>query len=289
MNLITQQNHLIQEAETCIRQIQDDLKSVVQLSQKKEEDDDDAGSETDNLRTLQLVLQFRLDTQDALQRLFQFNQSVWQILDLSPQYSSRMNIERLTFALGSDDLHHALSMLNRLIDSLLRVVKRYALAASAQNQASKSHKLLKTKHAPSISPRLQKMIHVVDMTKSFTFILNQLTNDLVDIPGQPVPGPVLDNIAKFEGPISHFYQALQNGLELAGGLYQQLEATCQLNKKLDELLHQSNLVLQQTTQLNPQPRLYQPSKALPSSLELEARAAEKRLGHFFRPQPGFPH
>jgi hypothetical protein len=285
MDFIEQQNKLILEAEACMKRIQEDLKSVVLLSQKKEREDEEGGSETDNLRTLQLVLQFRLDTQDALQCLFQFSQSVWQALDISPQNSSQVNIERLSFALGSDDLHHALSMLNRLIDSLLRIIKRYALVASAQNQAPKSHKPLMKPAPSSVSPRLQKMVHLVDLTKSFTFILKQLTNNLVDIPGQPVMEPVLDNIAKFEGPISYFYQALQNGIELSAGLYQQLEATCQLNKKLDELLHQSSLVLQQTLQFSMQPRLYRPSKELSSSLELEVRATKKRLGHFFRLQP----
>ncbi len=283
MDFIRQQNQLIQEAEACMRRIQDDLKSVVKLSQEK--DEDEGGSEVDNLRTLQLVLQFRLDTQDALQRLFQFSQSVWQILGVSSQYSSQLNLERLAFALGSEDLHHALSMLNRLIDSLLRVLQRLSLNQFAQNSALKSRKSFVMKRPATTPVMTQKMVRLVDLTKSFTFILNQLTNNLVDIPGQAVVGPVLDNIGKFEGPISYFYQALQNGLVLSGSLYQQLEATCQLNKKMDELIHQANTVLQQSLQLTAQPRLYQPSKQLSSSVELEARAAEKRLGHFFTPHP----
>lgn len=275
--LIKQHKQLMREAEACLTEIQDDLQQIVDYPMSEEGE-----SEIDDLRTLQLVLQFRLDTQDALQKLFRFNQGIWQILGISPQNSSSANLERLAFALGKSDLQHALSMLNRLIDSLLRILQRYY-----SKQSIPTHRKPALMQRPAnTSWRYPKMVRLVEQQKSFNFILNQLTNSLESLAGEPAVGPVLDYICKLEGPVSHFYQALQNGLVLSEGLYKQLEETCQLTKKMDELIHQANLVLEQSHQLFEAPRLFYPTKKLSSSQELEERAAEKRLGHFFRPYLG---
>lgn len=275
-SLIKQQEQLIKEAEDCLKQIEKELKSVVAMPANADDD-----SEIDNLRTLQLVLQFRLDTQDALQKLFRFNQGIWQILGVSPQNSSSGNLERLAFALGKSDLQHALSMLNRLIDALLRVLQLHY----SKKTAPTARRVAVMAKPANTSRRYQKLVRLVDEKKSFIFILNQLTNSLQTIAGEPMIGPVLDHINKLEGPISHFYQALQNGLVLSEGLYEQLEKTCQLTKKFDELIHQANLLLTQSQehQLLESPKLFHPTKALSTSQQLEERATEKRLGHFFRP------
>ena len=277
--IIKQHKQLMQEAEACLTKIQDDLQQIIDYPASEEGE-----SEIDGLRTLQLVLQFRLDTQDALQKLFRFNQGIWQILGVSPQSSSSANLERLAFALGKSDLQHALSMLNRLIDSLLRILQRYY---SKQSVPTNRKSALMQRPA-NTSWRHPKMVRLVEQQKSFNFILNQLTNSLESLSGAPAVGPVLDYICKLEGPISHFYQALQNGLVLSEGLYKQLEETCQLTKQMDELIHQANLVLEQSHQLFETPKLFYPTKKLSSSQELEERAAEKRLGHFFRPHLGAP-
>lgn len=279
MDFIEHQNQLIQEANKCISHIEEDLQLITQLKMHSDETD----SELDNLRSLQLVLQFRLDTQDALRRLLQFGQSVWQILGISSQNSTMINLERLSFALGSSDLHHALSMLNRLIDALLRVLQRHYLSSVAHPRTVGKSKTRVLRQAPGTSRLYQKMVRVVDYQKSFIFILNQLTSGLVAREAEPVVGPLLDHICKLEGPISHFYQALQNGLRLSEGIYAQLEETCQLNKKLDELVLHATMILDHSDQPFNQPRLYQPTKEISSSQDLEARAAEKRLGYFFRP------
>ncbi|GEM_PF-3492768 len=271
---IKHHKQLMQEADACLTKIQDNLQQIVDSPMSEEGE-----SEIDGLRTLQLVLQFRLDTQDALQKLFQFNQGIWQVLGVSPQNSSSANLERLAFALGKSDLQHALSMLNRLIDSLLRILQRYHLKQSGPT----NRRPALMKRPANTSCRYTKMVLLAEQQKSFTFILNQLTNSLESLAGEPVVGPVLDYICKLEGPISHFYQALQNGLVLSEGLYNQLEETCQLTKQMDEFIHQANLVLEQSHQLFETPKSFYPTKKISSSQELEDRAAEKRLGHFFRP------
>lgn len=280
MNFIEHQTQLIEEAGACLTRIQHSLQSVVDLG---EDEGGEGGSEVAHLQTLQLVLQFRLDTQDALQHLFRFSQSVWQIIGLSSQYSRTTNLERLTFALGADDLHHALSMLNQLIESLLRVLQRYHTNEAGQKRTASNRQSAVLKPAPTTSRIYQKMALCVDNQKSFNFILNQLTNSLEAIQAQEDMGAeVLDCICKLEGPISHFHQALQHGLIVSAGVYQQLEAKCQLNHTLSTLIHQVKSMVAQGPQPLEKPRLFQLTKAISTSQELEARAAEKRLGHFFR-------
>jgi hypothetical protein len=278
---------LITEATQCLFRVQNELRAVVIEPEEDEGGGEGAQHSSDNemLHMLQLMLQFRLDTQDALRRLFQYSQGLWQILGLSPKNAVNTNMERLIFALGSEDLHHALSMLNQLIEALLRVLQRLQLNQSAQRKSALSRNRALMQRAPTTSKSYQHLVHVVDSQKSFIFILNQLTNSLVTLEAEPAIGPVLDYISRLEGPVSHFHQALLNGLELSAGLYQQMEATCQLNKKLDELILQANLVLERAYQHTEQPRLFHPTKALSSSESLEARAAEKRLRPFLRPWP----
>ncbi len=280
MDLVKQQNQLIQEAEACLTRMQDSLQSAVDLS---DEETGEGGSEVNNLRTLQLVLQFRLDTQDALQQLFRYSQSVWQILGVSSQYSTTTNLERLSFALGGEDLHHALSMLNQLIDALLRILQRYHLNQAPQHTTT-NRKSVALKPPPTTSLVHQKLVYCVDNQKSMNFVLSQLIGSLESSQAQAnLSGEELDCICKLEGPISHFRIVLQNMLVVSARLYQQFEARCHLNHTLGELLNTAKNVLEQSPQLLEKPRLFQPSKVISTSQELEARAAEKRLGHFFRP------
>lgn len=285
MDIIKQHERLIREATECLNRINQDLDSI---HKDDYPDESDPNSELELLRTLQLVLQFRLDSQDALQHLFEFSQSLWQVLGVSKQNSSSTNIERLAFALGGEDLHHALSILSRLIDALLRVLQRYNLGKTAQNRAFgiANRKQIEAHQVTEPSRLYVKMVRVLDVQKSFNLLLEQLENSLEDaIAGQPHhPGPILDYIGKLEGPISHFHQAVLHGLIAAGGLYQQMEARTHFNLKLDELLHKANQTLEQTHHIVEAPKLFQPIKTISTSQELEARAAEKRFGYFF-PHP----
>lgn len=276
MDAITKHKQLLQEAEACLTRIQEGLTAAKELA----DDEEDGGSEGTKLRTLQLLLQFRLDTQDALQHLFRYSQSMWHILGISPIYSGATNLERLSFALGSEDLHHALSILNQVIDALLRLLQRME-----RKQRVTLNRQAVTMHPPPTPSRLQqKIVYCEDNLKSFIFIMEDLSNTLETLQMQEEQGtiPMLDYISKLEGPISHFYQALQHGLIAAAGIYQQLEATAHMNLQLDALLFQAKTILEKApAPLLEKPRLFQPTKPISTSQTLEARAAEKRLGHFF--------
>lgn len=285
MDILKKQGVFIQEATDCLNLIRQQLDSITQ-DDYPDCSDIDSGA-VESLRTLQLVLQFRLDSQDALQHLFDFSQSLWQVLGVTKQNTSSVNIERLAFALGGEDLHHALSMLSQLIDALLRIIQRYHLRNVTKTRADviANRKHWQARQASKPSRLYLVMIRVVDAQKSFNTIVEQLANSLEDaIAGQPDLGPIYDHIAKLEGPISHFHQAVRHGLIAAGGLYQQLEARTQVNLKFDELLQKANLALEQVHQSAEIPRLFKPTKTISTSQELEARAAEKRFGYFF----GYP-
>ena len=281
MDLISRQNQFIKEGQDCLSRIQEDLAAVASLHQSKKLTGEAA--EIDSLRTLQLVLQYRLDNQSALQRLFLIHQNLWQVLGVSPQQSNAINMERLDFALGTDDLHHALSILSQLIDALLRVIHRYSDKKKEMGTALNRKQLVMRKPKNTQSIQFKKMVKVVEAQKSFNFILDQLGNTLenVVIEGDSIYGPIYDHIGQLNGPIYLFYTALRLGLAVSTGLYKQLQVNCNLNKKLNELLLEANNALAQSHQLVDRPQLFRPSKQISSSQELDARAAEKRLGCFF--------
>lgn len=76
-------------------------------------------------RLLELTLQYRLDLQNALSRLMGFEPVLLQLLGLGPHYSEKINLERLTLALGHEDLNQLLYLLSELLHSLLRIASRY--------------------------------------------------------------------------------------------------------------------------------------------------------------------
>ena len=68
-------------------------------------------SDESGIQLFQLVLEYILDSQSALARLFQMEQLLFQILGIEPLSSFNVNLERAAYALGSDDLNDILSQL----------------------------------------------------------------------------------------------------------------------------------------------------------------------------------
>ena len=275
-----EQKKWMQEAEDALALIHSDLTFVAQHVKDKpkveKEDDDDIGT----LRTLRLVLQYRLDTQDALQRIFGFSQSLWQILGVSKQNSSSVNVERLSFALGSEDLHHVLAMLSRLIDSLLRILKRYY---SKPTMASGKPVL---KPVPATESVLyKKMSRVVDTQKIVNILIDKICHSVTLKPMKPVSSAVFDEYDQLQAPIPRLIEAMGKGMALSGGVYAQCALNCELAPKLENLIQKADYVITHAPQLFNKPMLFKPTKELSNTEELEARAAEKRLGRFFM----YPH
>ncbi|HFL3389827.1 TPA: hypothetical protein ACG3OE_003092, partial [Legionella pneumophila] len=96
--LIETQSNLIKQAETELIQSNQLLESLQQEKGLQEESDLD---ELDSLKSLILVLQYRLDTQNALSQLGHLQQYLLQLLGIEAKHSFEFNLERLAFALGT--------------------------------------------------------------------------------------------------------------------------------------------------------------------------------------------
>src|SRR3990167_4753342 len=233
---------------------------------------------------LQLVLQYRLSNLDAIRALFQCQQGLWQILGITASTSAEVNYERLAYALGSDDLHFLLSMLNQLADALLKLIGRI----ERKNQNKKREGLERRKqYSNQPAGRIETKAHTylqnaVDKQAVFIAEIRDLTQSLQGIEGAPDIGEVLDEIGCLKGPISRFYIALQNGMVLAGSLYQQLSVATSLTPQLTHILNQVHHALELAApHLEPQ-RFFVPEKVhLLAGQDLEERATNKRLRNFF--------
>ncbi|OGV45540.1 MAG: hypothetical protein A3F46_09305 [Legionellales bacterium RIFCSPHIGHO2_12_FULL_42_9] len=239
---------------------------------------------TTDYRSIQLVLEYRLSSYDALRALLQCQQSLWQVLGVSKASSDVVNYERLAYGLGRDDLHFLLTMLNQLADALLKLIAR--IERKNKNIITKKLKDQTTYASQSVSKANSQaqacLKKAIDKQALFTSQLLDLTQSLQGIAGAPDIGEVIDEISALKGPISRFYQALQNGMILAGGLYQQLSVTMPLTPKLTQILNEIHHALELATpHLEPQ-RFFIPEKVQRlSTQDLEERASLKRLRPFF--------
>lgn len=225
------------------------------------------------IRTMQLVLQYRLDTQGALYQLAKLQQYLLQLLGIEAKHSAEFNIERLAYALGSEDLHQILNLLNNLVDALLRIITHYQ-HQQALDRKKTQERLKKTKF-------VEAMVQVIEKQKSFTTSINQLKLALEDIGGAPQAGVLYNHIAALEGPISRFELALQHGLILSGGFYQQLQKKSNLEFMLADTIQKANQALHSMNYHPEQQRLFTPVKEPEQSDRLEERAATRRLSNFF--------
>jgi hypothetical protein len=264
---ITQINELdkiLHQAEEALTDSQITLTSLIKTQ--------DVNNESEASQ-LVLLLSYRLDTQEALLKILQIEHGLLAVLGLSPQHSIKINLERMNFALGHDDLQKMLRSFSLLLHSLLQM---------AQKNQKSSHKLSKQRQSlPSagltkFDLRLKKAI---DTQKQFIRHLESFGAHLDLWFQKEALGPVLDHIAALRGPISRFYQALQNGLVLAHQLYEKMNQNLNLDNTLEMLSEQNNLVLK------PLPPTHQPHPFFsPINLNeerLEQRASAKRLGNFF--------
>lgn len=256
------------------------LKESLELLNQFQTHHHDEDSEEDQMRGLQLILQYRLDNRSAIAALFNYQQSVWQVLGLSPMSPSQTNIERISFALGSDDLNLILSVLSRLADALLRLIDKLEKDNKNRLKKIKESREIPVLSKPKAQVSLAQLKKALDKQQQFIERINQLDNTLDEIKDTPRLKVVLDHIAALQGPISRFQQALNHGLVLSGSLYQQYNTQLQFNQQLTPVFNQINQALYQLHPEYEAPRLFKPTNT-PLSENLEARAQAKRMGHFF--------
>lgn len=232
----------------------------------------------DNIQLFQLVLQYRLDTQTALARLLQVNKLLFQILGIEAQSSFSVNLDRMAYALGTDDLHHVLYSLSQLVNSLSLIASRYKKTLDKEYQ-HKHHP-----HLQQLNPRYLKfngqIQKAISSQKHFILLIEKMSSNLQELTEGVVLGPIFDHIAALRGPISQFFQAEQNGLDLSYNLYVKIHMSPQLTLTISNVLEQANLILKELPHIPQHNHLFTPDK-VETGKNLEQQASIKRLGNFF--------
>lgn len=245
------------------------------LSQLQHASDNEDFSTDDQILTIQLVLQYRLSGEDALNLLLKIDHNLLYYLGIQPQHSTKANMERLAYAVGNEDLKQILHVLARLTDSLSKVFARY--------KSSQASFTLKHTAAPKQSILLKEALKLSAKQNQFLDMLHKLDLDIAQLLECPAAGPIFDHIAALRGPISQFHEAIIHGLSLAEELYLKLNKTPVIDYQLHAVLKKTEEVLHLMPSIyNPHPNhsIRQVNQPVTSE-QLEQRASVKRLRPFF--------
>lgn len=263
---------LINKAKLCLEENQSLLSKLLQVTITS---DDDDSSDEDKILKIQLTLQYRLSCEDALSFLLNLDHNLLYYLGIQPQQSAKMNIDRLAYAIGNEDLKQILNILAILTGSLSKIVERYKNNHSSfalRNKRPQKHHV--------ITKEFSKLL---DKQNQFLEVLHELDSEIEQLIKLQAGEPIFDYIAALRGPISHFHQALMNGLEQGNQLYFQVNKTPLIEYQLNTLLKETEQVLHlmpSTYNLHSNYPIKQFDHPVTSE-QLEQRAAAKRLRPFF--------
>ncbi|WED43108.1 hypothetical protein [Legionella cardiaca] len=261
---------LINEGRLYLNETQSLLSKLLQVTTDTEDSSDE-----DKILKIQLTLQYRLSCEDALSILIRLDHNLLFYLGIQPQQSAKMNMDRLAYAVGNEDLKQILNILAILTGSLSKIVARYKnthASFALRDRSSQKHNVITKDFSRLLSKQNQ-----------FLEVLRKLDSEMEQLIKLQVGEPIFDYIAALRGPISHFHQAIMNGLEQAKQLYLRVNKTPLLDYQLNTLLKETQQVLHLTpSTFTPHPNY--PMKQFDHPLtseQLEKRAAAKRLRPFF--------
>ncbi|CAM4496984.1 MAG: hypothetical protein LEGION0403_FIIPPAGN_01709 [Legionella sp.] len=273
MNSISNKiDHLMNEAKLYLNETHSLLSNLLQVTT---DTDDDGSSDEDKILKIQLTLQYRLSCEDALGFLLRMDHNLLYYLGIQPQQSAKMNMDRLAYVIGNEDLKQILNILAILTGSLSKIVARYKNTHSSfalRDRSVQKHHAITTKFSRLLGKQNQ-----------FLELLHKLDSEIEQLIKLQAGEPILDYIAALRGPISHFHQAIMHGLEQGKQLYLQVNKEPLLDYQLQTLLKETEQVLH----LMPSTcnsHLNYPIKQFDhpvTSEQLEQRAAAKRLRPFF--------
>ena len=263
---------LINEVQLYLNETQSLLSNLLQVTTDA---DDDGSSDEDKLFKIQLTLQYRLSCEDALGFLLRMDHNLLYCLGIQPQQSAKMNMDRLSYAVGNEDLKQILNILALLTGSLFKIVARY--------KNTHSSFALSDKHAQKHHVITQKLSRLLSKQNQCSEVLRKLDSEIEQLIKLQLGEPVFDYIAALRGPISHFHQAIVNGLEQGKQLYLHVNKAPMLDYQLNKLLREADQALHlMPSTFSPHPNY--PMKQFDhqaTSEQLEQRAAAKRLRPFF--------
>ncbi|MBN9226329.1 MULTISPECIES: hypothetical protein [Legionella] len=263
---------LINEAKLHLNETQSLLSKLLQVTTDTE---DDGSSDEDKILKIQLTLQYRLSCEDALSFLLSLDHNLLYYLGIQPKQSAKMNMDRLAYAVGNEDLKQILNILAILTGSLSKIVARYKnthTSFALRDRGSKKHHVI-----------TKEFTRLLDKQNQFLDVLHKLDQEMEQIIKLQAGEPIFDYIAALRGPISHFHQAIMNGLEQGKQLYLQVNQTPLLEYQLNSLLKETEHVLHLMPSADNSHPNY-PIKQFDhpvTSEQLEQRAAAKRLRPFF--------
>jgi hypothetical protein len=242
---------LVNEAKLSLKENQSLLGDLLQVTT---DSDSGSSSEEDKILKIQLTLQYRLSCEDALSFLLKLDHNLLYFLGIQPQQSAKMNIERLAYAVGNEDLKQILNVLAILTGSLSKIVARY----------KNTHTSFALKERVSQKPHTitNELSRLLVKQNRFLTMLHQLDAEIAQLKK---------------------LQAIIHGLEQGKQLYHQVNKTPLIDHQLDALLKETQQVL------HLMPSTYSPPPNNPikqfehpmTSEQLEQRAAAKRLRPFF--------
>jgi hypothetical protein len=220
-------NHSISEPQRLITQVKqlltDSQAMLIDLLDDSESSGD--ASFDINVKIIQLLLEYRLGSQDALSKVLNIDHNLIALLGIEPRHSAKTNLDRLTFAVGTEDLKQILHALSQLVDYLLKVIHSYQ---KNQQQLNKYQRMHKEHKPPKLLIGMQKLVM---QQKKMLSLLNELGQSLEQLTQVEAVGPLYDHIAALRGPISQFFQAIQHGIGLAHELYQKTNETVKYQSK----------------------------------------------------------
>lgn len=273
MNTILNQIELlINKANLSINETQTLLSKLLQGSTGT---DDDGSTDDDKILKIQFILQYRLSCEDALSFLLKLDHNILYFLGVQPQQSAKINLDRLAYAIGNEDLKQILNVLAILTGSLGKIVTRYKNSSSSfalRNKSPKKHHAM-IKELSTLSVKQNQFLEV----------LHQLDSEMEQLFKLQAGEPVYDYIAALRGSISHFHQAIIHGLEQGKQLYHEVNKAPLLDCQLNTLIKQTEQVLHSMpSTYAPHPHSMIKQFDHPTTSEqLEQRAAAKRLRPFF--------
>lgn len=264
----------------------DEMKSVpdklVQIASESgadvdaEDDAEDGGSgDEDKILAIQLTLQYRLGCEDALNILLNIDHHLLYFLGIQLQHSAKVNMERLAYAVGNEDLKQILSNLATLCGYLSKIVARY--------KNSHASFALKERRVQKHSVLTRELSMLLVRQDQFLEVLHKLDPEIEQFLKLEAADSSFEYIAALRDSISSFYQTLVLSLEQAKQLYYQVNKKPVAGYQLDALLQEAEQVL------HLMPGIYGPRTAYPvkqfdkpmTSEQLEQRATAKRLRPFF--------
>lgn len=268
MNSISKEiNTLIDEAKLYLSETESLLSKLLQVTSDTE---DEGTSDEDKILKIQFVLQYRLACQDALSFLLSLDHNLLYYFGIQPNLPAKINMDRLAHAIGNEDLKQILTILAILAGSLSKIVARYK---NTHPSAAIRHKSVQKNQT-----MIKDFSKLVAKQNQFLEVLKRLDSEIEQILKLQAGEPIFDYIAALRGPISHFHQAIINGLEHGKQLYLQVNKTPTLDSQLNNLLRETEQVLH----LIPHPHYPMKQFDHPATSEqLEQRATAKRLRPFF--------